>query len=82
MIEILLLILAIPAGFLIAYLARDELIVGRKWFRIIIILGLIAGTWFYITGERVVSLSSWFMGIIALVSLIKSNDKRWTKKKV
>ena len=79
MIELLLLILAIPAGYLIAYLARDELIVGRKWFRILIILGLIAGTWFYLIGNKPVSLGSWFVGIMALVSLIKSNDKKWTK---
>ena len=45
--EVLILILAIPTGFLIAWMAKDELIDGQKWFRALIILGLLGGMLFY-----------------------------------
>ena len=52
MIEWIILLAAIPVGYLIAYLAKDELIQGRKWFRILIIAGFLAGAWLYITGNQ------------------------------
>ena len=35
--EILTLVLAFPVGLFIAYLAKDELIMGRKYFKILLI---------------------------------------------
>jgi hypothetical protein len=39
--EILILVLAIPVGYLLSWMARDELTQGRKWFKVIIVLSLI-----------------------------------------
>ncbi len=80
--EIIILLLAIPSGYLIAYLARDELIIGRKYFRILIITGIIGLIGFWIYGRRAESLSCGFIFIVSLVSLLKSDDKKWTKKKI
>ena len=80
--EIIILALAIPAGYLIAWLARDELIAGQKWFRVLIILGLIAGIWLYLIGFYAGAWSSGFIVIVSIVSLVKSGDKRWTKSKI
>ena len=80
--EIIVLLLAIPVGFLIAWMARDELIEGKRYFRFLIIfsiLGVIGG-WLY--GRSVEALTFGFIGIVSLVSFIKSEDKKWTKKRV
>jgi ABC-type Fe3+ transport system permease subunit len=79
-VEIILLVLAIPAGFLIAWMARDELIDGRKWFRAIIIASLALAAFFWIFGLVYISLTLVFIAIVSFVSLIKSQDKIWTKK--
>jgi hypothetical protein len=79
--EILILILAIPVGFLISWLARDELVVGRKYFRwliVICILGKI-GSWIY--GERVWSWTFGFIGIVSLIGFLKGFDGKWTRKR-
>lgn len=81
-IEVAILILAIPTGFLIAWLARDELIQGRKWFKAIIILAVITGAWFFLTDQLVVSWTSAFVILVSYIALHKSHDKKWTKKKV
>ena len=77
LIAIIILVLAIPVGFLIAWLCRDELIEGRVWFRILVIVGVLGGLWFYLTGNTVISLTLFFIAIVALVSYIKSSDKKW-----
>ena len=80
--EVLILILAIPTGFLIAWMAKDELIDGQKWFRALIILGLLGGMLFYFYGLGYIALTCLFIAIVAFISLMKSRDKRWTKKRV
>ncbi len=77
--EIIILLLAIPSGYLIAWLARDELIVGRKWFRVLIILSIIVGIWFYLVDVIYVSWTAGFIFIVSLISLMKSNDEKWFK---
>jgi len=79
LLEIILLILAVPVGFLLAWMARDELVQGRKWFKILIIVGVVLGIWFYLTGLDVESFSSFFVAIVSLVSYVKSFDKKWVK---
>ena len=81
-IEFILLVLAIPAGFLIAWLARDELVDGKKWFRTLVIASLALGGMFWLAGFVYISLSLIFIAIASLVSLVKSNDKNWTKKRI
>ena len=77
-VEILILAAAIPTGFLITYLARDELIQGRKWFMVLIIAGIILGVTFYIMKRTPESLTSLFIAIVSFVSYKKSKDKKWT----
>tara|TARA_Y100000310_G_C20674537_1_gene812185 strand:+ start:333 stop:590 length:258 start_codon:yes stop_codon:yes gene_type:complete len=76
---VVVLILAVPVGYLIAWLARDELLVGRKYFRILIIGSILAGIWFYLVKRWELVLSMAFLLIISLISLVKSQDKKWTK---
>jgi len=66
-IEIIILLLAIPSGYLIAWLARDELIQGRTWFRILIVVSILLGIWFYLINEIVISLTMGFVFIISLI---------------
>ncbi|OIO80417.1 hypothetical protein AUJ84_03595 [Candidatus Pacearchaeota archaeon CG1_02_32_132] len=77
--NLLILFLGVPIGLLIAWLARDELKQGRKWFRIMIILSLLGGLWFWLIGRVYISLTWGFIFIIVLVALAKSQDKKWTK---
>lgn len=81
-IEFILLVLAIPAGFLIAWLARDELVDGKKWFRTLVIASLALGGMFWLAGFVYISLSLIFIAIASFISLVKSNDKNWTKKRI
>ena len=81
LIDIIILLLAIPVGFLIAWLCRDELIEGRVWFRILIIVGVLGGLWFYLTGNTIISLALFFIAIVAFISYIKSNDKKFAVKR-
>lgn len=82
-VEILVLIAAIPAGFILAWLARDELVEGREWFRIIIIASVVlaVGAWIFGFG-RYISLSLAFIAIVAFISLVKSKDKKWVKRRI
>ncbi len=70
--EIIILLLAIPVGYLIAWLSYDELAAGRKWFRILIITSILAGIWFYLIGMKHIAFTSGFILIVSLISLIKS----------
>ena len=48
--EIIILVLAFPIGYLIAWMARDELIAGRKWFLILMAIGIVGGVLSFILG--------------------------------
>jgi len=79
--NLIILILAIPIGYLIAYLCRDELVQGRKWFRLIVYVFTALGIVLLLFGLFVEGLSSLFIAIVALISLMKSGDKAWIRKK-
>jgi len=74
------LILAVPAGYLIAWLSRDELVDGRAWFIALGFLSFLTGMVFYLKGRAHITLTSFFILIVSAVSLIKSKDKKWTRK--
>lgn len=78
--EITILILAVPVGCLIAWMARDELITGRKWFKAVIVISFLAGVWFFLTKIFYITLTSFFIIIVAFISLIKSYDKKFVKR--
>lgn len=79
--EIIILLIAIPIGYLIAWTARDELVQGRKWFKILIVLTFLCSVVFYIREERYSILAAAFIAIVSGISLWKSFDKKWTKKR-
>ena len=80
--DIILLVLAIPAGYLIAWMARDELADGRKWFGALVIICVVLAAIFTYFGFVYIALSLEFIGIVSLISVIKSRDKKWTKKRI
>lgn len=80
-IEIILLVLAIPVGYLIAWITRDELVDGRRWFKILIIASIALALVFWFYGFGYISLSCLFITIVSFISLIKSRDRKWIRKK-
>lgn len=74
LVEIGILLLAIPTGYLIAWLARDEIVEGKFWFRVLIILSIVVGLWFYLTGQRYITWTTGFILIVSLISFVKSSD--------
>ncbi len=94
--SVVVLLLAIPVGYLIAWLARDELVQGRKWFKLLIGAGVIIsiiGMILFLAGNlagkndinRVfitAAMTGAFIVIVSAVSLIKSWDKKWVNRKV
>lgn len=77
--ELIVLLMAIPAGFLVSWFSRDELVKGRKWFRILIIVSAIGIVWFWLIDSRYTSLTFGFIFLLSIVSLMKSHDKKWTR---
>ena len=81
-IQTILLILAIPAGFLIAWMARDELVQGREWFRGLVIAPLALAGLFWLLGISYLCPTLVFIAIISFISFVKSKDRKWTKKRI
>jgi len=77
---IIILALAIPAGYLIAWLARDELVIGRKWLKILILISAFLFGFFLLGEQRYVAWTGLFILVVSFISLIKSFDKKWTGK--
>lgn len=75
MLDFILLLLAIPVGFLIARLARDELIQGRNYLLTLIILCFVLMSVFL--GNEVFVLTLGFMSIVGWISYLKSFDIKW-----
>jgi hypothetical protein len=80
--KIVIFLLAIPFGFLVAWLARDELRVGVKYFRILMIASMIFGIWFWLNGKAYIAWTLSFIFVVSLISFVKSSDKKWTKAKI
>ncbi len=78
----LILLAGFPAGYLLAYLCRDELVAGRKWFLLLSALSLIAAIAVSFTGllfKFTIILTLFFIIIISLVAVWKSYDKKFVK---
>lgn len=80
--EILVWVLAVPVGYLIAWLCRDELLAGRKWFKVLVVFGTVFGTGACLFGFWEIGWSLGFAAVVSFVSYLKSFDKKWTRKKV
>ena len=75
-----LLLTAIPIGLMLAWLCKDELVLGRKWFVVIITsfsFLLLASLIFYRNFSILLSLS--YMIVVTYISLHKSKNKKFVK---
>ena len=72
--ELIILLLGIPTGILIAWLARDELIDGFVYIKILFVLSLIAVMFFE---NEVITLGLGFICIVSFISVLKRFDKNW-----
>ncbi len=74
------LLTALPIGWMLAWLCKDELVQGRKWFvRIIISFSalFLASLIFYRNVSVLFSLS--YMVVVTYVSLHKSKDEKFVR---
>ena len=71
-IEIILLLLAVPVGLLISWMAKDELKSGRKWFGRIFVVSIALSGLFFVYNISYISLTCIFIAIVSLISLIRS----------
>jgi len=78
---IVIILLSIPAGYLIAWLCMDELVIGRRWFKLIMILSILLGL-IFLFYNIIIALTMFFILIVALISYRKSFDKKWTKRRI
>jgi len=78
---IVFLIVSVAAGYLIAWLSRDELVIGRKWFQGLVIASFIIGVGSFLFGYRSEMLVCLFILIVSWISYLKSKNKKWTKAK-
>ena len=76
------LILSIPVGYLLAWLCRDELVQGKKFFEVIMAVFALIAVIILLFGNYVITLTAVFILICALISLVKGYDKKWVKKRI
>jgi Ca2+/H+ antiporter len=76
MIDLIIILLSIPIGFLISWLARDELIEGHKYIKLLFFVSFILMTFFSFYDE-VLTKTTGFVCIVSFISVIKRFDKRW-----
>jgi len=79
LITILILVTSFPIGYLLAYLTKDELIDGRKYFIVVAIIGLILSLIFGFLGKLVIVLTLFYMVIVSLICIWKSYDAKFVK---
>ena len=84
MIETLLIMLilasAFPVGFLLAYLCREELVSGRRWFKMIswACLAVIFVLLFVYTYFEII-LTLTYIAVVSLISAHKSYDRKFSR---
>lgn len=70
---VLILLTAIPAGLLVAWLTKEELRDGRKWFKLIIALSLAGSVVFLVLKNEAVTLTLVYIAIATSMSLKKKH---------
>ena len=68
---VLILLTAIPAGFLLAWLTKEELKDGKKWFKLIIAVSLAGSIAFLFLKNEIVTLTLVYMAIVSYISMRK-----------
>ena len=79
--EVLILLAGIPVGYLISWLAKDELKEGKKYFRVLVIGSVIGAIGFWIYGFGAVAWSFGFILVISTVGLVKSGDRKVVRRR-
>lgn len=77
--EVLILLLSIPSGMLVAWLARDELVIGRRYFFSLILLSVLGVIVSKIFSYEMGILMFGFISIFSYISYMKSFDEKWIK---
>lgn len=78
---VMIIVLAFPVGYLLAYLCKDELVSGRRWFMGLLSLGLVLGI-FFLFFNLSIALTLIFVFIVSFISLKKSYDKKFVKENI
>jgi len=79
--NILILLTAIPAGYVLAWLCKDELVDGRKWFKIILECLFAALIFLLFLSKNVNAiLAVVYMIIVTFIAIFLSKDKRFLKR--
>jgi len=78
LLSILVLILSFPAGYLLAYLCRDELVAGRKWFKLLALISTILAL-IFLFFNLTIALTCIFISIVSLISLSLSFNKKFVE---
>ncbi len=68
------LLLAIPIGLLLARFTKDELTQVRPYLQTLIIATILSAIWFYLTKRTDIVLTSIFIFIVTIISLIKGKE--------
>ncbi|MBM3234120.1 hypothetical protein FJZ19_03425 [Candidatus Pacearchaeota archaeon] len=78
---VLILLTSFPAGYLLAHLCRDELVPGRKWFKLISVVSLLTALiMLFVYKNFPVILTLIYICIISLISLYLSYNKKFLIK--
>lgn len=77
---LLILVLAIPTGFVIAKLAHDELIQGFVYIKTLTIISFVLMAVFSFYNE-IITVSLGFISIVSYISVIKRYDTAWAKER-
>jgi len=81
LLNILVMLTSIPAGYFLAWLCKDELVDGRKWFKIILIcffVTLVLLLIFFRNLNAILSVS--YMIIVTFIALLKGRDKKFLRR--
>jgi len=80
LLNIFILLTAVPAGYFLAWLCKDELVDGRKWFKIILycLFVILIGVLIFYRSLNVI-LAVVYMIIVTFIALWKGKDKKFLR---
>lgn len=83
---ILVLLSSFPIGYLLAYLCRDELVQGRKWFILLGVIALAASlVMAFLSIDKAIKfsiiLALFYIAIVSFISCYKSYAKKFVRQK-
>ena len=73
-IGVIVLLLGIPIGNLLAKFTKEELRIGRKWFKLLVLIGLIGGFVGLIIRNDAILFTFFFIAVVTSRSIIKTKD--------